>query len=113
MDFIELLKSFGLDMESVANALGVDINTLNNMDHDELLKLLTQQSNWNTAIISSTIVVIAILRKTNTHSDFAWFIIIIRVLHSRNKSTFHLHHSNRSSFRGQSIWSSWEYQSKN
>lgn len=45
MDFIELLKSFGLDMESVANALGVDINTLNNMGHDQLLKMLTQQNN--------------------------------------------------------------------
>ncbi|XP_067000650.2 palmitoleoyl-protein carboxylesterase NOTUM [Anabrus simplex] len=45
MDFIELLKSFGLDMMSVANALGIDIHTLNNMDHEELLNLLTQQAN--------------------------------------------------------------------
>ncbi|KAK2579611.1 hypothetical protein KPH14_010902 [Odynerus spinipes] len=45
MDFIELLKSFGLDMKSVANALGIDIQTLNSMDHDELLNLLTQQAN--------------------------------------------------------------------
>ncbi|XP_063225651.1 palmitoleoyl-protein carboxylesterase NOTUM isoform X2 [Bacillus rossius redtenbacheri] len=45
MDFIELLKSFGLDMASVANALGIDIHTLNNMDHEELLTLLTQQAN--------------------------------------------------------------------
>ncbi|XP_066583261.1 palmitoleoyl-protein carboxylesterase NOTUM [Prorops nasuta] len=45
MDFIELLKSFGLDMKSVANALGIDIHTLNSMDHDELLNLLTQQAN--------------------------------------------------------------------
>lgn len=45
MDFIELLKSFGLDMASVANALGIDIHTLNNMGHAELLNLLTQQSN--------------------------------------------------------------------
>nr|CAH7747488.1 unnamed protein product [Callosobruchus chinensis] len=44
MDFIQLLKSFGLDMDSVANALGIDIQTLNNMDHGELLNLLTQQS---------------------------------------------------------------------
>ncbi|KAF6211533.1 hypothetical protein GE061_012046 [Apolygus lucorum] len=44
MDFIELLKSFGLDMTSVANALGIDIHTLNNMDHEELLNLLTQQA---------------------------------------------------------------------
>ena len=45
MDFIELLKSFGLDMKSVANALGIDIQTLNSMDHDELLNLLTQRAN--------------------------------------------------------------------
>ncbi|XP_057319652.1 palmitoleoyl-protein carboxylesterase NOTUM [Microplitis mediator] len=45
MDFIELLKSFGLDMKSVANALGIDIHTLNNMNHAELLNLLTQQAN--------------------------------------------------------------------
>ncbi|CAL7945889.1 unnamed protein product [Xylocopa violacea] len=45
MDFIELLKSFGLDMKSVANALGIDIHTLNSMDHDELLNLLTQRAN--------------------------------------------------------------------
>lgn len=44
MDFIELLKSFGLDMESVAKALGIDMQTLNDMDHSELLNLLTQQS---------------------------------------------------------------------
>ncbi|XP_023238203.1 palmitoleoyl-protein carboxylesterase notum1-like isoform X2 [Centruroides sculpturatus] len=45
MDFIELLKSFGLDMGSVANALGIDLTTLNEMDHDTLLQLLTQQTN--------------------------------------------------------------------
>ncbi|XP_026671001.1 palmitoleoyl-protein carboxylesterase NOTUM [Ceratina calcarata] len=45
MDFIELLKSFGLDMKSVANALGIDIQTLNTMDHEELLNLLTQRAN--------------------------------------------------------------------
>lgn len=45
MDFIELLKSFGLDMKSVANALGIDIHTLNSMDHEELLNLLTQRAN--------------------------------------------------------------------
>ncbi|KAK9498545.1 hypothetical protein O3M35_003154 [Rhynocoris fuscipes] len=44
MDFIELLKSFGLDMTSVANALGIDVRTLNNMDHAELINLLTQQT---------------------------------------------------------------------
>lgn len=45
MDFIELLKSFGLDMDNVANALGIDVQTLHNMDQSELLNLLTQQSN--------------------------------------------------------------------
>ncbi|XP_073990486.1 palmitoleoyl-protein carboxylesterase notum isoform X2 [Rhodnius prolixus] len=45
MDFIELLKSFGLDMGSVASALGIDVRTLNNMDHAELINLLTQQAN--------------------------------------------------------------------
>nr|CAG4650015.1 EOG090X02ZJ [Sida crystallina] len=44
MDFIQLLKSFGLDMSSVANALGIDMHTLNNMDHDVLLHMLTQQT---------------------------------------------------------------------
>lgn len=47
MNFIELLKSFGLEMENVANALGIDMQTLNNMDQGELLNLLTQQSNNN------------------------------------------------------------------
>ncbi|ROT69956.1 putative protein notum-like [Penaeus vannamei] len=42
MNFIELLKSFGLDMASVANALGIDIHTLNSMANDELLHILTQ-----------------------------------------------------------------------
>lgn len=45
LDFIELLKSFGLDMASVASALGIDMVTLNDMDHDTLLQLLTQQTN--------------------------------------------------------------------
>lgn len=45
MDFIELLKSFGLDMKSVAQALGIDMQTLDNMDQDELLNWLTQQVN--------------------------------------------------------------------
>lgn len=44
LDFIELLKSFGLDMDSVALALDIDVNTLNNMDHSELLNLLTQSA---------------------------------------------------------------------
>lgn len=45
MDFIDLLKSFGLNMDNVARALGIDIHTLNSMDHAELLNLLTQQNN--------------------------------------------------------------------
>ena len=44
IDFLTLLRSFGLDMTSVARALGVDIQTLNNMDRDILLHLLTSQS---------------------------------------------------------------------
>ena len=47
MDFLELLESFGLDMKSVAHALGIDISTLNNMDQDVLLHLLTSQTNVN------------------------------------------------------------------
>lgn len=43
MRFLELLASFGLDIEAVATALGVDMATLNNMDHTELVNLLTQQ----------------------------------------------------------------------
>jgi O-palmitoleoyl-L-serine hydrolase len=40
--FLELLTSFGLDMDAVAQALGVDMQTLNNMDHKELIKLFTE-----------------------------------------------------------------------
>lgn len=47
MDFLELLESFGLDMKSVAEALGIDISTLTNMDQDVLLHLLTSQTNVN------------------------------------------------------------------
>jgi len=43
MDFLELLKSFGLNLSSVAAALGIDIAALNNMDKDVLLHLLTSQ----------------------------------------------------------------------
>ncbi|XP_037939685.1 palmitoleoyl-protein carboxylesterase NOTUM [Teleopsis dalmanni] len=43
MRFLELLTSFGLDIEAVAAALGVDMHTLNNMDRTELVNLLTQQ----------------------------------------------------------------------
>lgn len=45
MDFLELLKSFGLNMGSVASALGIKLTDLNNMDQDVLLHLLTSQSN--------------------------------------------------------------------
>lgn len=43
MKFLELLASFGLDIEAVAAALGVDMQTLNNMDRTELVNMLTQQ----------------------------------------------------------------------
>ena len=43
MDFIDLLLQFGLDLSSIANALGMDLPTLQTMDHDVLLQLLTQQ----------------------------------------------------------------------
>lgn len=42
MRFLELLASFGLDIEAVATALGVDMTTLSNMDQSELLNYLTQ-----------------------------------------------------------------------
>lgn len=41
--FLELLSSFGLDIEAVAAALGIDMQTLNNMDQATLVNLLTQQ----------------------------------------------------------------------
>lgn len=41
MDFIQLFKSLGLNMSMVADALGIDIYTLNGMDHDSLLHLLS------------------------------------------------------------------------
>ncbi|XP_054734852.1 palmitoleoyl-protein carboxylesterase NOTUM [Anastrepha obliqua] len=44
MRFLELLTSFGLDIEAVATALGMDMQTLSNMDRAELVNLLTQQS---------------------------------------------------------------------
>lgn len=44
MKFLELLTSFGLDIYAVANALGVDLQTLNNMDHKELIKLFTESA---------------------------------------------------------------------
>lgn len=43
MRLLELLASFGLDIDAVASALGIDMQTLKNMDHAELVNLLTQQ----------------------------------------------------------------------
>ena len=42
MDFIDLLLQFGLDLSSIANALDMDLHTLQTMDHDHLLQLLIQ-----------------------------------------------------------------------
>merc|ERR1712223_1176126 len=47
IDFLTLLQSFGVDRESFARALGVDITTLINMDKDVLLDLLTSHSSSN------------------------------------------------------------------
>lgn len=44
MDFIDLLMQFGLDVGSIANALGMDLATLQKMDHDSLLQMLMQQT---------------------------------------------------------------------
>ncbi|XP_076373441.1 palmitoleoyl-protein carboxylesterase notum1-like isoform X2 [Tachypleus tridentatus] len=44
-ELIELLKSFGLEMGSVADALEIDPKTLAEMDGDKLRLLLTQQKN--------------------------------------------------------------------
>ncbi|XP_064596802.1 palmitoleoyl-protein carboxylesterase notum1'-like [Liolophura sinensis] len=44
MDFIDLLMQFGLDVSSIANALGMDMETLQSMDHDVLMQMLTQQT---------------------------------------------------------------------
>ena len=43
LDFIDLLMQFGLDLSSIANALDMDLPTLQAMDHDVLLRLLIQQ----------------------------------------------------------------------
>ena len=44
MDFVDLLMQFGLDLSAIAAALGVDLATLQNMDHAELLRLLTEDA---------------------------------------------------------------------
>lgn len=41
MRFLELMSSFGLDIEAFATALGVDMTTLSNMDLETLLNMLT------------------------------------------------------------------------
>lgn len=43
VSFIDLLKSFGLNIEAVAAALGMSMQALYQMDHSELVMLLTQQ----------------------------------------------------------------------
>ena len=43
MDFIDLLLQFGLDLSSIASALQMDLETLQTMDHGQLLQLLTRQ----------------------------------------------------------------------
>ena len=42
MDFVDLLKTLGMNMAEVADSLGVDKITLSRMDRDSLLQLLTQ-----------------------------------------------------------------------
>lgn len=44
MDFIDLLMQFGLDLSSIADALGMDMQTLQSMDHNLLMQLLAQQT---------------------------------------------------------------------
>jgi hypothetical protein len=41
MNFIDLFKTLGLDMSQVAGALGMDTTTLQRLDHEALLQLLT------------------------------------------------------------------------
>ncbi|XP_050526206.1 palmitoleoyl-protein carboxylesterase NOTUM isoform X3 [Daktulosphaira vitifoliae] len=45
VDFIELLQSFGVDIPKLSSELGIDMESLIHMDQEELLNLLTQQSN--------------------------------------------------------------------
>ena len=42
MNFTKLLESFGLDMSSVAQELGMDLHALNAMDDRALRLMLTQ-----------------------------------------------------------------------
>ncbi|XP_065352849.1 palmitoleoyl-protein carboxylesterase NOTUM [Cloeon dipterum] len=43
IDFLDLLKSFGMSMDTMLNAFGVDEDTLHNMEHKDLLNMLTQK----------------------------------------------------------------------
>lgn len=45
IDFIELLESFGVNIPNLSSELGIDMESLVHMDQEELLNLLTQQSN--------------------------------------------------------------------
>ncbi|KAL5242347.1 hypothetical protein ACI65C_009757 [Semiaphis heraclei] len=45
VDFIELLQSFGVNIPNLSSELGIDMESLIHMDQEELLNLLTQQSN--------------------------------------------------------------------
>ena len=47
IDFLRLLKSFGFDMHQVATAIGVDIDTLQNMESEKLLELLSSKNSNN------------------------------------------------------------------
>lgn len=44
MDYVDLLMQFGLDLSAVSGAIGVDLTTLENMDHGQLLHILIQSS---------------------------------------------------------------------
>lgn len=44
MKFLELLTSFGLDMDAVAQALGMPYHTLSVMDNRDLIKLFTESA---------------------------------------------------------------------
>jgi hypothetical protein len=44
IDFPALWRSFGVDMTDAARAMGVDVSTLNSMNSDHLLHLMTPQS---------------------------------------------------------------------
>ena len=43
IDFLTLLQSFGLNLNELADALGVDVASLNNKNRDVLFRLLTSQ----------------------------------------------------------------------